>query len=210
MLQGQYVTITNVISTFIFSRNKGLKVGKVRMEAQRVAAVEMIHHLVWSHWCKPAGFRTSQTGGVASHLWPELGLTCHLCLNNILFLHSIGPREGLVRSSRHSHGDQRSPLCSGLSVHLLSSLWGVYEPWRYSPTSAAAIIPSSQGSKDLDNVWKRSAKGTAVMWDSETECNIIFSRDGITSKLWRLGKMFYFLIFFQMHSSQEKSHRGGR
>lgn len=77
----------------------------------------------------------------------------------------------------------------------LSSLWGVYEPWRHSPTSAAAIIPPSPKSKDHEDFWN-DLKGTAVMWDfTKIECNTIYSRDGISRYRWSpafSGEMCFF------------------
>lgn len=84
----------------------------------------------------------------------------------------------------------------------LSSLWGVYEPWRHRPTSAAAIIPSSPKSKDHEDFWN-DLKGTAVMWDfTKIECNTIYSRDGISryrrSPAFRAKCGFFFPSAFEL------------
>lgn len=34
---------------------------EVRIEVQRAVAIEMIHRLVWHHWCKVIGFRILET-----------------------------------------------------------------------------------------------------------------------------------------------------
>lgn len=124
----------------------------------------------------------------------------------------IGPTEGLVLSSRHGNGDQRIPLCSGLPpsslLPFLSSLWGVYEPWRHSPTSAAAIISRVRGQKIPGTFGAIGEEGTAVMWDFETECNTIASRDGISRYKQTLAFGQSVVFFLQTHSSRAKSQRG--
>lgn len=47
----------------------------VNMEVLRLNAIEMIHCLLYSHWCKLTGFRMLQTGTlqvVANKVWSSI------------------------------------------------------------------------------------------------------------------------------------------
>lgn len=74
-------------------------------------------------------------------------LVHHLHPDNFLLCVSIGPTEGLVRSLTQSNGNQRVPLCSGLSLSSRLLKCVVYDPWRHSAASAATIIYWDRGQK---------------------------------------------------------------
>lgn len=114
-------------------------------------------------------------------------------------------------SSRHSHGDQRTPLCSGLSPCISSHPFGVFMSHGDTVLHLRQQSSLESGVKRSRQRLERSAKGTAVMWDSETQCNIIYSRDGISHYKQTLAfgqNVFFFFFLFQTHLSQEKSQRG--
>ncbi len=114
-------------------------------------------------------------------------------------------------SSRHGNGDQRIPLCwapSVISSPPSSRPFGVF--MSHGDTVLHLRQPSSFESevKRSRELLEQSAKGTAVMWDSETECNTIASRDGISR--YKQTPAFGHNVFFSKCIGDERDLSGGR
>lgn len=100
---------------------------------------------------------------------------------------------------RDSHWALGSLLSSLLPLVPLAPLWAT-DPHLRQPSS------SESGVKRARELSEQSAAGTAVMWDSQNECNIISSGAGIIYN--KLRKHSQNVCFFpEMHSSKEKSQQ---